>query len=93
MSLRSFLEQMETKGEVLHVKDEVSTHFEIPFITKNFDSKGPILLFEKVKNYEAKVVANVCGTRKRICNALNIDQNGLYGRLREAWLSPETESC
>ncbi|MDH5376537.1 MAG: UbiD family decarboxylase [Candidatus Bathyarchaeota archaeon] len=92
MSLRSFLEQMETK-EVLHVKDEVSTHFEIPFITKNFDSKGPILLFEKVNNYEAKVVANVCGTRKRICNALNIDQNGLYGRLREAWLSPETESC
>ena len=84
MSLRSFLEQMETKGEVLHVKDEVSTHFEIPFITKNFDSEGPILIFERVKDYEAKVVANVCGTRKRIYKALNINQNGLYGRLREA---------
>jgi len=83
MSLRSFLEQMETK-EVLHVKDEVYTHFKIPFITKNFDSESPILLFERVKNYEAKVVANVCGTRKIIYKALNINQNGLYGRLREA---------
>lgn len=57
MSLRSFLEQMETK-EVLHVKDEVSTHFDVSFIMKNFASKGPILLFERVKDYEAKVVAN-----------------------------------
>jgi len=89
VSLRSFLEQMETEGEVLHVKDDVSTQFEIPFIMKNFDREGPILLFEKVKNCEAKIVANVCGTRKRICKALNINHNQLYGRLREAWRSPQ----
>lgn len=88
MSLRRFLEQMETEGEVLHVKDEVSTRFEIPFVMKNCDSEGSILLFEKVKNCEVKVVANVCGTRKRICKALNINHNQLYGRLREAWRSP-----
>lgn len=89
MSLRSFLEQMEAKGEVLHVKDEVSTRFEIPFIMKKFDSEGPILLFEKVKSYKIRVVANVCGTRKRICEALNTDQNELYKRLIEAWRSPQ----
>jgi len=88
MSLRSFLEQVETK-EVLHIEDEVSTHFDIPFIMKNFDSKGSILLFERVKDFEAKVVANVCGTRKRICEALNINQNGFYEKLREAWHSPQ----
>jgi len=89
MSMRSFLEQMEAKGEVLHVKDEVSTNFEVPFIMKKFDNKGLILLFEKVKNYETKVAANVCGTRKRICTALNIDPNGLYSSLIEAWRSPQ----
>ena len=88
MSLRSFLEQVETK-EVLHIEDEVSTHFDIPFIMKNFDSKGSILLFERVKHFEAKVVANVCGTRKRIFEALNINQNGFYEKLREAWHSPQ----
>jgi UbiD family decarboxylase len=88
MSLREFLKQMEKEKEVLRVKDEVSTHFEIPFIMKNFDNQSPILLFEKVKDYETKVVANICGTRKRICAALNADQDGFYRRLTEAWRSP-----
>jgi len=88
MSLRSFLDQMETKGEILHIKDAVSTRFEIPFIMKKCDEEGPVLLFEKLKKYKTKVVTNVCGTRKRICEALNIDQNDLYDRLVEAWRSP-----
>jgi len=86
MSLRGFLKQMEK--EVLHVKDAVSTRFEISFIMKSFDNDGPILMFENVRDYETKVVANVCGTRKRICAALNVDQDGLYKRLTEAWRSP-----
>jgi 2,5-furandicarboxylate decarboxylase 1 len=88
MSLREFLKQMELEKEVLHVKDEMSDMFEIPFFMKNFDNQGPILLFERVKNHETNVVANVCGTRKRICAALNVGQDGLYRRLTEAWRSP-----
>jgi len=89
MSLREFLNQMETEKEVLHVKDEVSTHFETSFIMKAFDNQGPILLFEKPKEYETEVVANVCGTQRRICAALNVDQNGLYRKLSESWRSPK----
>jgi len=91
MSLRELLKQMGTEKEVLHVKDEVSTKFEIPFIMKSFDDMGPILLFENVKDYETKVAANVCGTRKRICSALNVDYDGLYQRLTEAWRSPRKQ--
>lgn len=40
MSLRSFLKQMETKGEILYVKDRASTRFEVPFIMKKTDNKG-----------------------------------------------------
>jgi UbiD family decarboxylase len=89
MSLREFLEKMEKEGEVLHIKDSVSTSFEIPFIMKSFDNQGSILLFEKVKNHETRVVANVCGTRKRICSALNVDQDGLYRKLIDAWRLPK----
>jgi len=88
MSLREFLKQPETKKEILHVKDEVSTRFEIPFIMKSFGNQDSILLFEKVKNYENKIVANVCGTRKRICAALNVDHDGLYRKLMDAWRLP-----
>jgi len=45
-------------------------------------------MFENVKDYETKIVANVCGTRKRICAALNVDRDRLYRRLTEAWRSP-----
>ena len=87
MSLRRFLEQID-KNEMLHMKDEVSTKFEIPFIMKKCDNKGFVFLFEKLKNYKTKVVANVCGTRKRICDALDTRQNELYERRVEAWRLP-----
>ncbi len=88
MSLRDFLKQMEARKEVLHVKDALSVKFEISSVMKGFEKCGPILLFENVKGYETKVVTNICGTRKRICDALNISQNELYQRLTEAWRSP-----
>jgi UbiD family decarboxylase len=79
---------METRKEVLRVKDALSVKFEIPSVMKSFDNRGPILLFENVKGYKTKVVANVCGTRKRICEAFGIDGNRLYQRLTEAWRYP-----
>ncbi|MBS7616009.1 UbiD family decarboxylase [Candidatus Bathyarchaeota archaeon] len=89
MSLRNFLEQMEAKNEVFHIKDEVSTNFEISYIMKKFDNNGPILMFEKVEGSETKIVANVCGARKRICEALGVEQEKFYQRLLEAWRSPK----
>ncbi|MGC8895495.1 MAG: UbiD family decarboxylase [Candidatus Bathyarchaeia archaeon] len=89
MSFREFLEKMEKEGEVLHIKNELSTSFEIPFIMKSFDNQGPILIFEKAKNHETKVVANVCGTRKRICAAIDVEQDGLYRKLIDAWRLPK----
>jgi UbiD family decarboxylase len=80
---------MEAKGEVLHIKDEVSINFEISHIMKSFDNEGPILLFENVEESETKIVANVCGTRNRICEALSVEQNRLYQKLLEAWRSPK----
>lgn len=89
MSLRDFLKQMEKEKEVLHVKDTLSASFEVPFVMKKFDKEGPVLLFEKVKGHDTKVVANVCGTRRRICAGLGVDEERLYQRLTEAWGSPK----
>jgi UbiD family decarboxylase len=78
---------MEEKGEVTHVKDQVSPHYEISSIMKSFDG-GPIFVFDNVKGHRTKVVANVCGTRERICSALNVTLENLYKRLVDAWRSP-----
>jgi len=89
MSLRAFLARMEEKGVVLHIKEEVSTNFEISYIMKAFDNNGPILMFEKVEDSETRIVANACGTRKRICEALGVEPEGLYQKLLEAWRNPQ----
>jgi len=87
MSLRDFLEEMEKKGEVVHVKEEVSPRFETSSIIKAFD-RGPILYFDKVRGHKTRIVANVCGTRQRICYALKTKAEDLYKRLTDAWRSP-----
>lgn len=87
MSLRGFLQDMEEKGEVTHIKDPISPRYEISSIMKALDS-GPILAFDNVKGYRTKVVANVCGTRERICSAFNVTSENLYKRLVDAWRSP-----
>jgi UbiD family decarboxylase len=87
MSLRSFLEEMEERGEVIHVRDKVSPRFGVSAVMKAFDG-GPVLFFDKVKGYETKIVANICGTRERICSALEVGPEELYQRLIKAWKSP-----
>lgn len=88
MSLREFLSQMEKEKEVLHVREQVKTRFQIPYIIRELDHEGPILFFDKVKDFETNIVANVSGTRKRICKALQVDKDILYDRLIEVWRCP-----
>jgi len=87
VSLRTFLEEMEAKREIIHVKDRVSLRFEAASIMKAFDG-GPILSFDNVEGSETKIVANVCGTRQRLCSALKVAPEKLYLRLTEAWKTP-----
>jgi UbiD family decarboxylase len=50
MSLRSFLDDVEREGQVIHVADKVSPKFEISSILNTF-SDGPVFLFENVEGY------------------------------------------
>jgi anhydromevalonate phosphate decarboxylase len=79
---------MEKEKEVLHVKDAMLARLEISPLIKNFDSEGPVLVFEKVTDSDVRVVANVCGTRRRIHKALAVPEEGFYQRLLWAWRSP-----
>jgi UbiD family decarboxylase len=54
---------------------------------KEFDG-GPILYFDAVKGTQCKIVAGVCGTRQRLCWALDVEQDRLYTRMLEARQHP-----
>jgi len=87
MSFSDFIKKMDEQKQVLHIKDQLSTKFEISRVMKDFDD-GPLLLFDNVKSFKTKVAANVSGTRKRICAALRVEESSLYGRVIDAWRSP-----
>jgi len=89
MSLRSFLEKMEDQKQVVRIIDKISPRFEISSVLKAFP-EGPIFIFENVEGHSTKIVGNVCGTRKRICKALEVSPEGLYGKLLDAQLRPES---
>jgi len=86
-TLRKFLKEMDEKGEILAIKEKFSPRFQIPAVIQKFDG-GPVLLFKKVRGYKNRVVANVCGTRERLCFALETNVENLYSRLFEAWEKP-----
>ncbi len=89
MSLRGFLDMMERKGEVLHVREALSTRFEVSAVLEAFSQDGSILHFENIKGYDTEVIGNICGSRSRIHSALNVsDDRSLYERMIEAFRSP-----
>ncbi len=87
MSLRGFLAEMQKKDQLLQVEQEVSPHFEISAIMKEFDGRK-ILHFENVKGSPTNIVSGVCGNHQRLCWALGVSQEELYSKIIEAWRKP-----
>jgi UbiD family decarboxylase len=78
---------MEEQKEIAHIKEQVSPRFEISSIMKAFDG-GPIIFFDNVKGFKTKIIANTCGTRQRLCSALDVKPEKLYQKMIESWRHP-----
>ena len=65
--LRDFVQQLESKNELLRIHQEVDPHLEITEICdRTLKAEGPALLFENVKGFDVPVLANLFGTPKRV---------------------------
>jgi UbiD family decarboxylase len=70
-SMRGALEYLDSRNEVLHVKEEVDPIYEIAGIEKSLE-KGPILLFEKIKGYPPgyRILNGSIGSYRRLAIAM-----------------------
>jgi UbiD family decarboxylase len=67
------LEYLESRNEVLHIKQEVDPIYEISGILKAFE-KGPILMFEKIKGYPNFLnIGNVFARRDPLADLFDVD--------------------
>ena len=71
--LREFLSHLETKGELLRIREQVDPKFEIAaYIRKTSDLQGPALQFENVKGSSMPVVGGLFATQRRLHLALGV---------------------
>ena len=88
--LREFLDYLETKGELLRIREEVDPKYEIAaYIRKTSDLQGPALLFENVKSSSMPVVGGLFATQRRLQLALGVsNQEQAVKMLIEAMENP-----
>ncbi len=101
---RSFLSLLQSEGELVRVKQDVSAEFELAAVTAKLDGKQAVL-FEKVRGSKIAVACNVVGTPRRFYLAIagdsrKVDQaaaadikKAIHARITEALgsLSPPSK--
>ncbi len=69
--LRDFIHQLEQKGQLKRITQQVDPYLEITEIAdRTLRAKGPALLFENVKGHDIPVLANLFGTPERVAQGM-----------------------
>jgi UbiD family decarboxylase len=85
--LRSFLVDVEKCAELKRISQKVSPRFQISRVMKENDG-GDVLLFENVDGYTTHLVSGLCGSKKRLAQALGKRDAQLYSIINQAISSP-----
>lgn len=86
MSLRAFLERARERGRLLTIEQEVDPYLEMAKVIHSLQEQP--VLFEKVRGYDCRVAAGVCGARESIALDLGVDVDQLLFTLSEALATP-----
>ncbi len=86
MSFRSFLEQLDKSRELIKIKKEVSTEYEMAGIIDALGEKP--VFFEKVKESNIPVAGGLVSSKELIAKALNIEKEQLLPKLSNAIENP-----
>ena len=86
MGFRSFLEQLDKNGELIRIRKEVSTEYEMAGIIDALNEKP--VFFEKVKESSIPVAAGIVSSKELIAKALNIKKEQLLHKLSNAIENP-----
>jgi len=91
--LRDFIAQLEKRGELKRITQEVDPHLEITEICdRTLRAGGPALLFENPKGHSVPVLGNLFGTPQRVAMGMGADSVEALreiGKLLAALKEPE----
>lgn len=72
--LRTYLEQLESAGFLLHIEKQVDPKYELSAVVKAAEKEGKAAIFHNVMGSEFEVVANLVITRKMLALALGTSE-------------------
>jgi len=86
LGFRSFLEELDQNGELIRIRKEVSTEYEMAGIIDALGEKP--VFFENVKESSIPVVGGLVSSKELIARALNIKKGQLLRKLSNAIENP-----
>ncbi|UCC33437.1 MAG: UbiD family decarboxylase [Candidatus Bathyarchaeota archaeon] len=86
MGFRDFLGQLDAEGELIRIRKEVSTEYEMAGIIDALGEKP--MFFERVKESTIPVVAGLVSSKGLIARALNIEKEQLLHKLSDSIENP-----
>ncbi|MBM4323813.1 MAG: UbiD family decarboxylase [Deltaproteobacteria bacterium] len=82
--MREFLDYLEKKNDLLRIKEEMDTEWEINGITKIcLQQMGLCLFFEKIESADYLLVANLVTTDNRLLLSLGIEK---WSEFNDEWM-------
>jgi len=87
--LRAFVDHLEACGELVRIREELSTEYEVAAaMSYLLEKKGVVVLFERIRGYQVPVVGNLYGSWKRIGKALSVAENEIETTFRNRRRNP-----
>ncbi|MEW6380595.1 MAG: menaquinone biosynthesis decarboxylase [bacterium] len=81
-NLKEFIADLEHRGELIRIREEVSADLEITEITDRVSKRsGPALLFERVTGHTVPVLMNAFGSMSRVARALGLKGEEEFGQV------------
>jgi UbiD family decarboxylase len=87
MNLRDFLSTLEKDNELIRIKKEVSTNYEIASIMYSLNEKP--VIFENVKGFDFKIFSGITSNRDVIAKGLGTTKEKLLFKLVNALRNPK----
>ena len=78
MDLSEFISRLDKAGDLVRIKQRLSTKYEISAVLDLADkTTGQTVLFERVRGYSVPVVGNLLSRRRRLALALGVEESEL----------------
>lgn len=91
--LREFIGELDAAQELIRVKEELSSQFEVSAAIKIIKNKcDKAILFERIRGYDVPVVANILGSKKKLAMALGVGEDEYetaYFERKDKLIKPE----